>query len=78
MGCIPHNKNRHISTFGKSVPCRDESVTPVISAAADDDHPRVFPGYFFFHTLHHGSAGVFHKHRLRQPVFRHGALIQKS
>lgn len=48
MGCIPHDKNRHISTFGKSVPCRDESVTPVVSAAADDDHPRVFPGYFSF------------------------------
>ena len=48
MGCIPMTEP-HISTFGKSVPCRDESVTPVISAAADDDHPRVFPGYFFFH-----------------------------
>ena len=36
MGCIPHDKNGYISTFGKSVPCRDESVAPVISAAADD------------------------------------------
>lgn len=48
MGCIPHDKNRHISTFGKSVPCRDESVTPVISAAADDDHRASSQDIFSF------------------------------